>query len=218
MNSFRESTYGLLRKVLFSWLIVPIAVVTSILLTDFEDRSLRDFEVIDQVEEVESVEGIRELQLATVEEQIIEEVGRHMLKVSRDVDNSLPSIFVKKSIENDIDLVFMMAQAEIETAYGTQGIGRPNSKKSLFGVMRGDYATYGQACDDWCKILKKSYLSSTRDEKSLMENYVTKSGYRYAEDIEYEGKLRGKYYAISKTTGIHNLLDEYTKLSSDNAL
>ena len=62
----------------------------------------------------------------------------------------------------------MMSQTELETNFGTIGAGRPTSKKSLFGVniysrtpFKG-YKNYNVAIEEYCKLLRRSYLVKGR--------------------------------------------------------
>ena len=44
-----------------------------------------------------------------------------------------------------------------------------------------------------------------KTEKQLMNNYVNKNGYRYAEDKKYEYKLKNYYRIVNKSTSISDL-------------
>jgi hypothetical protein len=108
-----------------------------------------------------------------------------------------------------------MSQTQLETNYGTVGAGRENSKRSLFGVgiyegttMKA-YPNYDVAVQSYIDLLKKSYLVKGRDEHFLMNNYINSSGYRYAEDLTYEAKLKQTYNTIKRNTKIHALQLEY---------
>lgn len=108
------------------------------------------------------------------------------------------------ALDNDIDICFILAQGTIETHLGTAGIGRPTSRKSIFGVYR-TYKSYEDCINDYAKILKKSYLTRGRTEVDLMKNYVTTGGARYAGNPNYEYELKKKYLEIRKTTNLHDL-------------
>lgn len=128
-------------------------------------------------------------------------------KYARHIEK-LTDLLVDKAIGNDIDLTFILAQTQQETAFGTTGIGR--SKKSLFGIYK-NYRTYEESIDHYIKVLKKSYLVGHKTEHHLMKNFVNKSGRRYAGDLNYESHLRTKYKNISRTTRIPELQERYKK-------
>ena len=101
----------------------------------------------------------------------------------------------------------MMAQTAIETGFGTAGAGRPSSRHSLFGVCKR-YSNYDKAVEDYCKLLRKSYLGKRKTEYDLMKNYVTLGGDRYAASRGYEQKLSKEYKRIRNKTQIYELWKE----------
>jgi flagellum-specific peptidoglycan hydrolase FlgJ len=106
----------------------------------------------------------------------------------------------------------MMAQTKLETGFGTMGAGRPTSRHSLFGVNRR-YSDYNSAIEDYCILLRKSYLGETKTEHDLMKNYVTLSGRRYAANRRYEIELSAEYKKIKNNTQIYELWKELKKNS-----
>lgn len=145
------------------------------------------------------------------------------LNLIREVDNFIRNDFptaphriaellVDNGLNHDLDICFMMTQTQLETGYGTAGIGRNSSRKSLFGVMKRKYSTYDDATNDYCNLLKKSYLGNKRTTNDLMQNYVTLSGYRYCVKRDYESKFRKQYNVIRKTN-IYDLQNQIRKLS-----
>ena len=106
----------------------------------------------------------------------------------------------------------MMAQTQIETNYGTTGMGREISKRSLFGVSSKRYVDYESAINDYCRILNKSYLGRGKTEKHLMTRYVTHGGTRYAVSSNYEAELSKSYKSIVNSTNIQKLQEEWKNL------
>jgi flagellum-specific peptidoglycan hydrolase FlgJ len=148
----------------------------------------------------------------SIKNVLIDEVEKYIFEKAPKVYQNLPEYLVHKSLEENIDLCFVMAQTELETNYGTLGLGRESSRRSLFGVMKGKYSSYEDAVDDYFYLLKKSYLVKGRDEQYLMRNYVTGSGYRYAGNPHYEVELSSKYKIIKKTTNISQLIEDYKNI------
>lgn len=146
---------------------------------------------------------------------LINEVDSFINVQAKTAHKDLPEIIVKKCLHEGLDICFVMSQTQLETNYGTVGAGRESSKRSLFGVgiYEGTklkaYPNYDVAVQSYIDLLKKSYLVKGRDEHFLMNNYINSSGYRYAEDLTYEAKLKQTYNIIKKNTKIHSLQLEY---------
>ena len=107
----------------------------------------------------------------------------------------------------------MLAQTQLETNFGTLGIGREKSRRSLFGVYAKKYTSYEYAIEDWCNLLHKSYLGKGRTEEHLMNSYTTHSGKRYAENPSYEIYLKSTYKSIVKSTGLKQMQTELESMT-----
>lgn len=149
-------------------------------------------------------------------ESIIESINKEAITFVKKYYPNCPDIIstyiVKKGLENDIDICFMLAQTQLETSFGKAGIGRTSSRHSLFGVERRHYSNYVEAINDYVKLLKTSYLVKGRTEQNLLKNYVNKGGYRYAGNPNYEVSLRKYYNTICNVTKIKSLQNQYKKL------
>ena len=149
-------------------------------------------------------------------ESIIESINKEAITFVKKYYPNCPDIIstyiVKKGLENDIDICFMLAQTQLETSFGKAGIGRTSSRHSLFGVEKRHYSNYVEAINDYVKLLKTSYLVKGRTEQNLLKNYVNKGGYRYAGNPNYEVSLRKYYNTICNVTKIKSLQNQYKKL------
>ena len=149
-------------------------------------------------------------------ESIIESINKEAITFVKKYYPNCPDIIstyiVKKGLENDIDICFMLAQTQLETSFGKAGIGRTTSRHSLFGVEKRHYSNYVDAINDYVKLLKTSYLVKGRTEQNLLKNYVNKGGYRYAGNPNYEVSLRKYYNTICNVTKIKSLQNQYKKL------
>lgn len=143
----------------------------------------------------------------TLRRKLIKNVDYHIRKNFRIYDKNLPMYLVDHSLKYNIDLCFMMAQTTIETGFGTAGAGKPSSRHSLFGVCKR-YSNYNNAIEDYCKLLKRSYLGNKKTEHDLMKNYVTLGGARYASNRRYESELSNEYKRIRNRTQIYELWKE----------
>ena len=145
----------------------------------------------------------------SIKNELIDEVGNYIFNNYPKTHKDVPTLIVENGLENDIDILFMMAQTQQETGYGTLGAGREKSRRSLFGVAVHKYTNYENAVVDYIRILKKSYLTKGRTEQHLMKRYVTTNGGRYASDPNYEATLRKTYNNISRQTKIKELQNKY---------
>lgn len=140
---------------------------------------------------------------------LVDEANKYIKRISPKAHNDIPKYIVQSGLENYIDIMFMMAQTQIETNYGTLGAGRPSSRRSIFGVSVKRYTNYENAINDYVYILKKNYLRKGRTEQHLMNKYTTISGARYAENKKYEIELKKTYNYINKNTKIKELQEKY---------
>ena len=149
----------------------------------------------------------------SIKDKLIEEVENYIYGRFPKAHETIPTSIVENGLESGIDIVFMMAQTQIETSFGTAGAGRETSRRSLFGVAIKKYASYDLAIKDYIGILKKWYLTRGRTEQHLMNRYTTSGGGRYAENPRYEVELKGAYADIKRQTNISSLQTEYRELS-----
>ena len=150
----------------------------------------------------------------SIKNELIGEVEQYIFKYFPKTHKDVPTLIVENGLENDIDILFMMAQTQHETGYGTLGAGRESSRRSLFGVAIRKYNNYENAIIDYIQILKKSYLTKNRTEQHLMQSYVTTGGARYAANPNYESTLRKTYNDISSKTKIKKLQNAYKIIKS----
>lgn len=148
----------------------------------------------------------------SIKNKLIEEVENYAYCMFPKTHKTIPTSIVENGLKNDIDIMFMMAQTQIETSFGTAGAGRETSRRSLFGVAIKKYGTYESAVQSYISILKKYYLTKGRTEQHLMNRYTTTSGARYAGDPNYEARLKSTYSVIKKKTNISKLQKEYREL------
>lgn len=171
-----------------------------------------------QVEVVDTLK-LKQMQMDSIKQEMVFEVTNYIKKQAPKSHDSIPSYLVEHSIKYNIDLCFMMGQTQLETNFGTSGAGRESSKRSLFGVhiypgtkFKG-YPNYDVAIEEYCKLLRKSYLVKGRDEHYLMRNYVNRSGNHYATAGQYEANLRIAYNTITKSTPIDDLQKMYKSIA-----
>ena len=155
----------------------------------------------------------KEILKENLKNDLTNEVSTYILDNSRHTDTSfvteISEHIVNRALDNHIDICFILAQGHLETSFGSYGIGK--SKKSIFGVYK-HYNSYTECIDYYVYLLRSNYLVN-KTETQLMNNYVNKNGYRYAEDKKYEHKLKNYYSKVNKSTSISELQSKYTNLN-----
>lgn len=113
-----------------------------------------------------------------------------------------------------LDVKFVLVQAEIESHFGTKGIGAKLNNVFNVGVFDGlshseinskyRYNYPNESIEPYLQLLTTRYLVD-KMEADLMENYVDVNGKRYASDELYETKFKAKYQYITDNTKIDEL-------------
>lgn len=124
---------------------------------------------------------------------------------------------VDACIEHNVDIKFVLAQAHVESHFGTAGVAAKTN--SIFNVKAYD----GRSANDmiekghgykhpdnsivpYLELLKSRYLVNGKTEKDLLINYVDKDGQRYASSKTYEQML---VKTIDKMDSIVNITQYY---------
>lgn len=206
-----------MKRLLISILIIIILSISCVYgITSINSNNIiiNDTTIIEQVDSL----TLKQIQKDSIKNELIVSVKKYINKKAPNAHDSIPTYIVKHALIYDIDLCFMMSQTELETNFGTIGAGRPTSKKSLFGVnvysrtpFKG-YKNYNVAIEEYCKLLRRSYLVKGRNEHHLMKNYVNSSGNRYAASRKYEANLQMNYKTIKSTTDIVRLQNMYNSI------
>ena len=132
--------------------------------------------------------------------------------------------FVNKCDEYNMDLFFVIAQAQVESSFATTGLGQ--KMNSAFNVKAYDgkgakhmdkHSHPDESIEPYIKLLKNDYLydvstGETKTEMDLMNNYVNFEGKRYATNPEYERMMLSTYKKLTDRYG--NLYDEYLKFKT----
>lgn len=194
----RKSNLAMLLTIAVLMFVVMCTTLSMHGCTNDSSKSIDDIEVPVQ----DSIDSMKTVIYQDLQAEIRDYFFKNCPRVKqRNIHQVIPHL-IDKAIDNDIDLCFIIAQMQIETAFGTTGIGK--SRKSMFGIYK-TYHTYEEGIDDYIRNLKRHYLSDNRTIHHLMKKYTTKSGYRYAGDPIYESRLSAQYKKILKNTEIDAL-------------
>lgn len=114
-----------------------------------------------------------------------------------------------------VDICFVLAQAEIESHFGTKGLG--SKFNNVFNIDVHDkvkgkkdmnkkyiYQYPNESIEPYLQLLTTKYLVN-KLESDLLVKYVDINGSRYATDVDYEAKLRSKHNSIVDNTNIVQL-------------
>ena len=154
----------------------------------------------------------------SIRTELIHEVDNYISK--RFPDSRLSATSVVLACEkHDFDLVFALAQAQIESSFGTKGKaartnsvwnvgqfdGRSTETMNKLGLT---YTHPEQSIEPYITLVKTNYLGDQRTYDDLMKRYVSLSGKRYASSTTYETHLKSVYDCIVKRTPIQGLFRE----------
>lgn len=146
--------------------------------------------------------------------QLTKEVQSYIDKVAP-TSNVRGYAIVDECEKYNINICFVLAQAEIESHFGTKGLG--SKFNNVFNVDVHDkvkgkkdmnkkyiYQYPNQSIEPYLQLLTTKYLVN-KLESDLLVKYVDINGSRYATDVNYEEKLRSKYNSIVDNTNIVKL-------------
>ena len=118
--------------------------------------------------------------------------------------------FVNKCDEYNMNLFFVIAQAQVESAFATKGLGQ--KMNSAFNVKAYDgkgskymdkYHHPDESIEPYIVLIKNDYMGDSKTEMDLMDNYVNFEGKRYATNPDYEAMMLSTY---------KKLIDRYDKV------
>lgn len=150
-------------------------------------------------------------------EQLKQEVDAYINRYSNNSPISV-DLLVSVCIKYDMPISFVLAQAQIESHFGTKGVAKRTG--SIFNVGTYDngkilftYNNPNNSIEPYIKLLKEDYLVDGKTLSDLIETeFVNYNGYRYASNMFYEKHLRTIYHTINKNTNINLLQSELTSI------
>ena len=124
--------------------------------------------------------------------------------------------FVNKCDEYNMNLFFVIAQAQVESSFATKGLGQ--KMNSAFNVKAYDgkgskymdkYDHPDDSIEPYIILVKKNYMGDSKTEMDLMNNYVNFEGKRYATNPDYEAMMLSTYKKLINR--YDKVYDEYLK-------
>lgn len=114
----------------------------------------------------------------------------------------------------NVDVIFVLTQAQLESHFGTKGIGSKLNNVFNVGVFDGlshekvnknyKYDYPNESIKPYLELLTTRYLVQ-KTEEDLMNKYVDINGKRYASDTHYEERFKSQYNYIKSNTKIEEL-------------
>ena len=124
--------------------------------------------------------------------------------------------FVNKCDEYDMDLFFVIAQAQVQSSFATKGLGQ--KMNSAFNVKAYDgkgskhmdkYHHPDESIEPYILLVKKYYMGDSKTEMDLLDNYVDLNNKRYASNTDYEMIMLSTYKKLRDRYG--KLYDDFLK-------
>lgn len=152
-------------------------------------------------------------------EQLAVEVDSYIKSVAP--NSSLTSLnLIDLCSKYDVDIRLALAQAHVESHFGTKGTAARTNSVFNVGAFDGHSASkqikngYGYKHPDYSvepylKLLTTRYLVQGKTEEDLIKNFVDKNGHRYAAGKTYEIALKERWCYIDKHTNIATVYNEY---------
>ena len=136
-------------------------------------------------------------------------------------ESTVDGLFLlNKCQEYNVDLVFVLAQATLESHFGTTGIAKKTNSVFNVGAYDGKsshtisskykYENPNLSIEPYLTLLNDSYLEG-KSEEELLNNFVNKHGKRYASYKNYEKELQIIIQKIEATTDIPKAYSKFLK-------
>lgn len=146
--------------------------------------------------------------LSSAYDSLVFQIDGYIKKISPKSKMSAKNI-ADLSIEHSYDIPLLLAQAHLESRFGTHTGGT----NSVFGVIRRKFSHPDESVEDYIKLMKSRYLVTRTPEEALAKGMTLENGGgRYAEDPQYCYKIRKIRNAILRDWKIHELHKQYVKL------
>lgn len=150
-----------------------------------------------------------------IKSEIISEVSSYIETYAPNSEMS-PKAIVEKCLDKDYVISLLLAQAHIESHFGTKG--RAKRTNSVFGIRAYDdgtnalfYATPNDAIDHYIEVMNNYYLKDN-PPLEVLKRGLTRGNARYASDPSYEIKIITKINQINGEYHIDKLQEMYQDL------
>lgn len=163
----------------------------------------------------------KEIIMEGIKNEIIAEIDRYIYNVA-------PSSGVRGEVLFElcdaygVDVIFAMAQAQVESHYATKGTAKKTNSIFNVGAYDGHSAKrqirngFGfndpnDSIEPYLILVTSDYLVNGKTIYDLMNRYTNHLGMRYATNPRYEKMLRTVYNRINANTELGDLLTQYNE-------
>ena len=169
----------------------------------------------------DSYVGRLESKFDAAREALAVEVDKYISTVAPTADIDALNL-IDLCAEYNVDIRFAIAQAHVESHFGTKGTAaRTNSIfnvgaydgysaakqiKNGYGYKHPDYSV-----EPYLKLITTRYLIDGKTEDDLLDNYVDVNGNRYASCTTYESMLKSKIDKMDSIADISSTYELYKK-------
>ena len=158
-----------------------------------------------------------ELQYYAAKDELVEAVDTYISSIApASTMNGLA--FVEKCDKYNVDIRFVLAQAQLESHFATTGLGGKMNSAFNVGAFDGKgtahmtkYKHPDFSIEPFLQLITTHYLVDGKTESDMMKNYVNTEGKRYATFEGYEDKLFKIYSTIVTNTNITAAYNSYKK-------
>ena len=158
-----------------------------------------------------------ELSYWKAREDLVNEVDSYIKSVAP--NSALEAFILIEECEKfSIDIKFVLAQAELESCYGTKGLASKTNSVWNLGAFdaipyerilgRYKYNNPNASIRPYLIQLHETYIVDGVTEYDLLNKFINNQGKRYASDPKYESNLNNIYNKIKDSTRI----DEYQEI------
>lgn len=127
-----------------------------------------------------------------------------------------PRKILEMSVEYDYDIVLALAQAQVESHFGTKGVAsRTNSVWNVGtfddGTILYKYEDPNLSIEPYMSLMVRRYLVNGKTANDLLKSwsFVNHRGKRYATFPYYEYRVRKVYEHIKECTNIDDIYEKY---------
>ena len=162
-----------------------------------------------------------ELAMEGVHDRIVTEVDNYIDSIAP--DSGLNGIKLFELCDKyGVDVRFAMAQAEVESHFGTKGMAAKTNivwnvktydgdKLEDIRRRKDDFKHPDESIEPYLLLLVNSYFVNGKSEEDMFVNFVNYDNKRYASNPKYEEMVLNVYNRINNETKLKALLKEYRR-------
>jgi flagellum-specific peptidoglycan hydrolase FlgJ len=162
-----------------------------------------------------------ELSMDGVHDRIVTEIDNYIDSIAPDSGLNGIKLF-EKCEKYGVDVRFAMAQAEIESHFGTKGMAAKTNivwnvktydgrKLEDIKKSKDDFKHPDESIEPYLLLLVNSYFVDGKTEEDMFLNFVDYKGDRYASNPKYESMMLDIYNRINNETKLKSLLKDYRR-------